>query len=57
MTSWGSNSNGKVDYFQGLFERTQLHDQALVVVWGAHAVAESLVDRMDHYGSSNDVAG
>ena len=33
---------------------TQLRDQALVVVWGAHTVAESLVDQMNDFNSSND---
>ena len=55
-SGWGGNSNGKVDNFQGLFEGTQLHDQALIVVWGTHTVAESLVDRMNNTDSSNDVA-
>ena len=31
-SSWASNGNGMVDNFQGLFEGTQHHNQALVVV-------------------------
>ena len=54
-SSWVSNSNGTVDNFQGLLERTQLRDQTLVVVWGAHVVAESIVDWMNDFGNSNNL--
>ena len=56
MPSWGRKSNGKFDSFQGLFERKQLRDQALVIGRGAHGVLENLVDRMNDFGNSNDFA-
>ena len=56
MPRWGRKSNGKFDSFQGLFERKQLRDQALVIGRGAHGVLENLVDRMNDFGNSNDFA-
>ena len=42
--------------FRARSKMTQLRDQALVVVWGAHTVAESLVDRINDFNSSNEFA-
>ena len=51
MPSWGRKSNGKFDSFQGLFERKQLRDQALVIGRGAHGVLENLVDLMNDFAT------